>query len=76
MRWRRGERQTAAERFNLLPLASRHVDIQSMACSFQRMSRQLTHCAQLSRQRRQRGERLRGIDEIGRMVVRPLCIFQ
>ncbi len=53
MRRLRGKRQTTGKRFNLQPLAPRHIDIQAMARSFQRMPGQLTDSAQLSRYRRQ-----------------------
>ena len=53
MRRRISKLQATGEGFDLLPLAPRHIDIQSMARRFERMSRQFTHRAQLKRHRRQ-----------------------
>lgn len=46
-----GKLQAAGERFNLLPLAPRYIDIQPMARRFECTSRQFTYRTQLKRHR-------------------------
>ncbi|MNY14859.1 hypothetical protein D3C86_1480480 [compost metagenome] len=57
----RSKRQPTGERFNLLPFAPWHIDIQAMPGRFKRLGREFAYCAQIKGQSCEGCKRLRRI---------------